>query len=316
MRPLLRRGRLEEYLYLCVQRIVPANVGHGLNGKEMAAENISYTDEELAGLKQVLYEILGRVDDICRRHGLRYFVTGGTAIGAYFWESILPWDDDVDVGMPRPDYERFLSIAQEELGDAYFLQTTDTEPHSLFYFAKVRKNGTLFEEWDFRHVHMHQGIYVDIFPFDRIPRQRWRERLQYQAANLLNGLLIAKEIWQWEHCGRCQVDKPRPRGVLPCLATRVLVTLLPKRVIVRMLHRVQTWYDGDETLTRCKNILTPTERVDIDHVTHAQTVQFGPLRVYAPADLLGYLNEHYGQVRRDIPEEQRVSHRPARLKTK
>lgn len=281
----------------------------------MAEEGTSYTEEELARLKQVLYEILGRVAEICERHGLRYFITGGTAIGAYFWESILPWDDDVDVGMPRPDYERFLSIAQEELGDTYFLQTTDTDPHALFYFAKVRKNGTLFEEWDFRHVNMHQGIYVDIFPFDRVPVQPWRERLQYQAANLLNGLLIAHEIWQWKHCGHCQVDKPRPRGFLPCLMTRMLVTLLPKRVVARLLRWVQMWYDGDASLTRCKNILTPTERVDIDHVTHARKVRLGPLQVCAPADLLGYLNEHYGQVRRDIPTDQRVSHRPACLKT-
>ncbi|MGN1255695.1 MAG: phosphorylcholine transferase LicD [Bacteroidaceae bacterium] len=281
----------------------------------MAGETTTYTKEELARLQAVLYEILDRVAEVCHRHGLHYFVTGGTAIGAYFWDSILPWDDDVDVGMPREDYERFLSIAQKELGDDYFVQTTDTDPHSLFYFAKVRKNGTVFEEWDFRHVQMHQGIYVDIFPFDRIPREGWKERLQNQAANLLNGLLIAKEIWQWKYCGRCQVDKPRPRGFLPCLFTRILITLLPKKTIVCMLRKVQMWYNGDTSLTRCKNILTPTERVDIEHVMHPGIVRLGPLWVYAPDDLLGYLNEHYGQVRRDIPEEQRVSHRPARLKT-
>lgn len=281
----------------------------------MAEETTTYTKEELARLQTVLYEILARVAEVCQRHGLHYFVTGGTAIGAYFWDSILPWDDDVDVGMPREDYERFLSIAQKELGDGYFVQTTDTDPHSLFYFAKVRKNGTAFEEWDFRHVQMHQGIYVDIFPFDRIPRKAWKERLQNQVANLLNGLLIAKEIWQWKYCGRCQVDKPRPRGFLPCLFTRILITLLPKKAIVSMLRKVQMWYDGDTSLTRCKNILTPTERVDIEHVMHPGMVRLGPLQVCAPANLLGYLNEHYGQVRRDIPEEQRVSHRPARLKT-
>lgn len=281
----------------------------------MAKESISYTDEELAQLKRVLYEILGKVDEICKRHGLHYFVTGGTAIGAYFWKSILPWDDDVDVGMPRADYERFLAVAQSELGKDYFLQTTDTEPHSPFYFAKIRKNGTAFEEWDFRHIHMHQGIFVDIFPFDKIPQQGWKEKLQHDVANLLNGLLIAKEIWQWKHCGHCQVDTPRPRGFIPCLVTRILVSVLPKRCVCQLLKIVQTWYDDNPQLTRYKNILTASERIDISSVEHSQRVSLGPLLVDAPADLLAYLTEHYGQVRKDIPEEQRVSHRPAKLKT-
>ncbi len=281
----------------------------------MAKENISYTDEELAQLKRVLYEILDRVDEICKRHGLHYFITGGTAIGAYFWKSILPWDDDVDVGMPREDYERFLSVAQSELGKGYFLQTTETERHSPFYFAKVRKNGTAFEEWDFRHIHMHQGIFVDIFPFDKIPQQRWKEKLQHDVANLLNGLLIAKEIWQWKYCGHCQVDTPRPRGFVPCLVTRILVTVLSKSSICRLLKLVQTWYNDNPQLTRYKNVLTTSERIDISSAEHPQRVVLGPLQVDAPADLMAYLTEHYGQVRKDIPEEQRVSHRPAKLKT-
>ena len=71
-----------------------------------------YKEQELQRLQDALYEALGEVDRICRKHDIRYFVTGGTAIGAYFWQKMLPWDDDIDVGMMRSDYERFAKVAQ------------------------------------------------------------------------------------------------------------------------------------------------------------------------------------------------------------
>ena len=152
-----------------------------------------YKEQELQRLQDALYETLGEVDRICRKHDIRYFVTGGTAIGAYFWQKMLPWDDDIDVGMMRSDYERFAKVAQQELGDRFFLQSPDTEPHTPFYFMKVRMNGSRFSESTFKHIDMHQGIFVDIFPFDKIPRQKWLERLQHKGGFFLNGLFIAKE---------------------------------------------------------------------------------------------------------------------------
>lgn len=273
---------------------------------------MNYREDELRRLQDALYETLGEVDRICKKHGIRYFVTGGTAIGAYFWQKILPWDDDVDVGMMRQDYERFAKVAQQEMGDRFFLQTPETEPHTPFFFMKVRMNGSRFSESTFRHIRMHQGIYVDIFPFDRIPRQPWLERLQHRLLYFLNGLFIATEIWQWQHCGKCDIPEPRKRGWLPCFFTRVLITLLSKQTIYNIMYRVQTAFNG-RNLPLCKNIITKSERVPVRDVEQAQTVRLGPLQVSAPRDLLLYLNNHYGSVRKDIPDEMKISHRPEEL---
>lgn len=273
---------------------------------------MNYTEEELSHLQDALYETLAEVKRVCEQHGIRYFVTGGTAIGAYFWGKILPWDDDVDVGMMRPDYERFAEVAQAEMGDRFFLQTPDTEPHTPFYFMKVRMNGSRFSESTFRHIQMHQGIYVDIFPFDKIPKQRWLERLQHKIVFFLNGLFIATEIWQWKHCGKCDIPEPRKRGWLPCFFTRLLITLFSKHTIYNIMYRVQTAFNGRK-LPLCKNIITKSERVPIEDVKQAQTVALGSLQVSAPRDLLLYLNNHYGSVRKDIPDEMKISHRPEEL---
>ena len=273
---------------------------------------MNYQEQELQKLQTALYETLAEVDRICRKHGIRYFVTGGTAVGVYFWRSILPWDDDVDVGMMRPDYERFAAIAQAEMGDRFFLQTPDTEPHTPFYFMKVRMNGSRFSESTFKHIKMHQGIYVDIFPFDKIPKQRWLERLQHKALFFLNGLFIAKEIWQWKHCGKCDIPEPRKRGWLPCFFTRLLISLFSKRCIYNIMYKVQTMFNG-KPLDEVKNIITKSEHLPIADIVEAQTATLGPLQVRAPRDLLLYLTNHYGTVRKDVPDEMKVSHRPEEL---
>lgn len=275
----------------------------------------SYTPEELEKLQTALYQILSEIKRVCKKHGIRYFITGGTAIGAYFWEKILPWDDDVDVGMLRPDYEHFMSVAQEEFGDEYFVQTPETDSHVPFFFMKVRMNGTEFNEETFSHIKMHQGIYVDIFPFDKVPKSKRKEQIQYNFLNFLNGLFIAKEIWQWRFCGHCDIAKPRERGFIPCLMTRILTTLLPKSIIFWMMKRTQTFFNNSETEIY-KNIITKSERIASYDVTHAQLVKLGNLEVAAPKDLLTYLNNHYGKVRKDIPDEMKVSHRPLKLKFK
>lgn len=277
--------------------------------------NHSYTPEELERLQATLYQILAEVKRVCDKHGIRYFITGGTAIGAYFWEKIIPWDDDIDVGMPRPDYEHFMKVAQEEMGDGFFIQTPETDPHVPFFFMKVRMNGTEFNEETFQHIKMHQGIYVDIFPFDKIPPNKRVEKIQHNILFFLNGLFIAKEIWQWKYCGHCDIAIPRKRGFLPCLMTRILITLLPKKFIFWMMKRTQTFFNSTDAKL-CKNIITKSERVAIKDISHTQLVKLGDLMVAAPKDLLAYLNNHYGKVRKDVPDEMKVNHRPAKLKFK
>ena len=274
--------------------------------------NYEYTADELQQLHQTLYEILGEIARVCDKCHIPYFITGGTAIGAFFWEGIIPWDDDIDIGMTRENYERFLQVAPTELRPQYFLQWVKTDPHVPFYFAKVRKNGTLFCENQFRKIPMHQGIYVDIFPFDRIPDRRWQEMLQHRVMNFFTGCYIAKEIWQYAKLGECDVEVPRPIG-WPQAVVLKAVSKLPKLLLYKLVKWSQTWFNGGHH-ARCKNIATASEWLLVHEAEHPQTVKLGPLSVSAPADLSAYLHHHYTHLRKDWPEEQRVNHRPAQLK--
>ena len=100
----------------------------------------------LRRLQQTEFEILKEFDRICKKHNIQYFLDSGTALGAARHKGFIPWDDDIDVGMLRSDYEHFLEICPKELEQKYFLQTIETDPGCPCLFAKIRKNGTIYQE--------------------------------------------------------------------------------------------------------------------------------------------------------------------------
>ncbi|MCD8304970.1 MAG: LicD family protein [Prevotellaceae bacterium] len=271
-----------------------------------------YTEEELLRLHEELYGILEEIVRVCSKLGIPYFILGGSAIGAFFWQGIIPWDDDIDIGMTRGNYERFLRQAPAELGEDYFLQWQGTDPHTPFYFAKVRKRGTLFVESKFSRLPIHHGIYVDVFPFDRVPDNQCLQRAHRGLCNFLNCCFIGKELWMWRHCGKCEIPDPSSRPWLPCLMTRLVDALLTKRAVYRILSALQACFNRWQT-TYYNMVLMPRDHIAVASIESPQQVRFGRLTVTAPSDLETYLRHHYKNLRRHIPKQEQQNHRPALL---
>lgn len=117
----------------------------------------------------VCLEILKEIDRICKQNGILYWMEGGSMLGAVRHHGFIPWDDDLDIAMFRDDYNRFLEIASKELKENYFLQTHQTDPEYPLFYAKVRKNNTFIDERSYQDLNIHKGIFVDIFPVDKMP---------------------------------------------------------------------------------------------------------------------------------------------------
>lgn len=122
----------------------------------------------LKKLQKEQFDIAKKVTGICDKYNLQYFLIGGTLLGAVRHGGFIPWDDDFDIGMPRKDYEQFLEISQVELGNDYYLHAHETDKEYWLPFAKVRRNGTLFNEKSIMPITTHKGIFIDIFPFDNV----------------------------------------------------------------------------------------------------------------------------------------------------
>jgi len=133
-----------------------------------------------------ILQILLSVDRVCRDHDIRYYCWAGTMLGAVRHKGFIPWDDDMDICMPRPDYDRFLSHAHEWLPQPLEALSIETDANYPGGFAKVVDSSTTLIER--KHSDYVGGIYIDIFPIDGISRHKIMQRLavaRYKATDKL-----------------------------------------------------------------------------------------------------------------------------------
>ena len=132
-------------------------------------------------------EILKEIDRVCRENEIKYFLDSGTLIGAVRHEGFIPWDDDIDIGMLREDYEKFSKLAPKHLNKSYLWQSWKNDSSYALPFGKVRKRNTVYIE-EKSGITKNCGFYVDVFPFDYAPRTK-KERTK----------LVNKRVF-WARC--------------------------------------------------------------------------------------------------------------------
>ena len=124
-----------------------------------------YPPGVLKRVQQIELDMLAEFDRICRKHGLVYFADGGTCLGAVRHGGFIPWDDDIDIGMPIDDYRRFEELAASELPSDMSFHTPRNDPGMVTLWGKLCKEGTLFVEQDAWETGSRTGIFLDIIPY-------------------------------------------------------------------------------------------------------------------------------------------------------
>lgn len=140
----------------------------------MADYNIQAVHDKILGICKAL-------DETCKSHGLTYYLWAGTMIGAVRHQGFIPWDDDMDIAMPRADYDKLIAHCKEWLPQQYEMICSENDANYPLPFAKIQDaNTTLIER---AHMHYTGGIYLDVFPIDGVPTE-WIARhwqfTQYQ----------------------------------------------------------------------------------------------------------------------------------------
>ena len=131
-------------------------------------------NEELRKLQLTQLEILKVIDAFCRDHGIQYSLYAGSLLGAVRHHGFIPWDDDLDICMARQEYNRFVRLWYKEGPQEYLIQNKELEPQFSQSFTKIRKDQTTFLQYESEKGRYHTGIFVDVFPIDRIPEGRLR----------------------------------------------------------------------------------------------------------------------------------------------
>lgn len=129
-------------------------------------------ENDLNTAKLLQIKILKYFHEFCLKNDLKYFLTYGSLLGSIRHEGFIPWDDDIDVGMTRENYDKFIQLCKTELDDEYFFQTVDTDDGYGWFFGKLMLKDTLWIENNSLNTNKKSGIYIDIFPYDLIPNNK------------------------------------------------------------------------------------------------------------------------------------------------
>ena len=185
---------------------------------------------DLKTLQNIELEILDEFVRICEKHHLKYFLMAGTALGAIRHHGFIPWDDDIDVGMPREDYEKLIKIASSDLRSDYFFQNYHSEKNCGLIFGKIRKSNTILSENYSHHIDMHQGVWIDIFPYDNIGLEPKVSKIDSALIMILKNIYIVK-------CGY-KMPENRSKYLLPFyyLTKMIAVFFSYKFLITKLDH--------------------------------------------------------------------------------
>lgn len=255
-------------------------------------------DGKLDIIHRELLKILTEIDRICKKHHIRYFLAGGTLLGAARHQGFIPWDDDLDIMMLREDHDRFLAVAEKELPEHLFLQTPQTDPGCHYLISKVRLSGTVFSsEFLSRFPELHKGLFVDVIAQDYTANSSLGQKLHLKLALLARGLVFKK----WSGQSAASVKKRYA-------AFDAAIRLLP----MPLLERFQRWALTLLNKKPGRRYLYDSMGINISRgVYPAQwlsgqvEIPFEGGRFPAPVEYGQYLNYLYGAYMQPVPVTRR-----------
>ena len=265
---------------------------------------------DIKNLHNVLLEITDYIFKICEENNLNCMLLFGSALGAYRHHGFIPWDDDMDVGMPREDYEKFIEIMKSK-NDGYSIQNEDTEKNYFLSFSKVRKDDTLFLEKAAVGLYEHNGIYVDIFPLDYVENQN---KLSYKVKAYY--ITYIKHILKVSACpdvykAKLSKSKFAAEKIL-CLPTK----FISRKNIVKHLHKIMKSCGNKENATYFAKFDMNLSRqlVPVEFCIPTKQLCFKDKMFPAPGKTEKYLENTYGASYMVLPPEaQRQTHTPLKI---
>ena len=245
-------------------------------------------------LRQIQMGILDEVHQYCEAHSLRYFLSSGTLIGAVRHKGYIPWDDDIDIYMPRQDYEQFLQCYHDAKG-VYRAINPQTEPHYYYTFAKVVDLRTRMVEKETEGYEI--GVYMDIFPVDYVTDNLQERERVFKLKKLLYKIR------------RCKISNSNPlQSRLAYLVYRYLplsVSQIERKirrliVLEKPTHTVCNMTEAGPKLKGCFPAEDIGSSVDIEFEGKTYKTMVG---------YKDYLERTYGDYMTLPPVDQRVTHK-------
>ncbi|MBQ8849455.1 MAG: LicD family protein [Clostridia bacterium] len=254
------------------------------------------TSQQLKDIKIIELDLLRNFINVCEKLNLKYYLLGGTLLGAVRHKGFIPWDDDIDVGMPRGDYEIFISDGQRYLSEGLFIQSIETEPELLMNFAKLRNSNTTFVEESIKHCRVNHGVYIDVFPLDYYPDDEKGQRT-VDRKNRFYTRRIASE-YSFEE-----------KGIKRKTISAILKLMYPSsKNVLRKRQELFKSVAKSNLLANYCGAWGKKEIVPADWYGDGVMLEFEGIQVSAPKEYDKWLTQVYGDYMKLPPKEKRVPH--------
>lgn len=251
-------------------------------------------------LQEKLLSMLTWFDSFCRENKLRYFILGGTMLGAARHKGFIPWDDDIDVGMPREDYERFCKQVGNQLIEHFFVETVQsTDPAYSYTYTKIfDTNTTLIENIKEKLI---RGVFLDVFPLDGIgDSEKEARRLYFKLSAKLN--FYSTRV--------CAIRKGRSWWKNLAVYIMSGLPIINNRALRINIDRTckKRDYDASKWVGNLMGAWGFKELMPKSIMGKPREYCFEGLKVFGAEDFDGYLTHLYGDWRKLPPKDKQISH--------
>lgn len=256
-------------------------------------------------LQKIEIEILKQFLHICERENLQYYLVCGSALGAVKYNGFIPWDDDIDVALPRKDYEKFLLVADKYLPDWIFLQNYKTDSEYPCLGTKLRDSRTTYIEKMCGKLNINHGVFIDVFPLDC----HWSLHSKRLKFKFLHMKFEAKRRVHLEYNRFSRHAIFQFVTNLYYLANRLFGLYGDTSACIREFD-CYLMANGAEDNYWCNYANSPSSREYSHKRQFGNGVQweFEGLKVIIPENYDEYLTQKYGDWRADLPIEQQKGH--------
>ncbi len=254
---------------------------------------------ELEELKKIQLDILKYTVEICNKYKLTYFLGGGTLLGAVRHKGYIPWDDDIDIMMPRKDYEKLLEVFNEESPEEYSLLSYRETTDYFYAFAKIVDFRTCLKEPELK-LNENMGIYIDVFPIDYLSNNMKKNKKIFRKYQIMERLLSVNMLDDIGYSTESKMKLFIKRLVFPIIRWRKV-----SKYLLRKMDLLGSRYNGTQFVGCISGTYAEKEIMPSSYISTSTLLKFEGSEYTAPVGYKEYLVKHYGDYMKLPPKEQR-----------